>query len=484
MARHWGKNVKPALVVDLDGTLLRSDITHESLLRALLRSPFGVFWALFARPRGRAAMKQRIARLGQPKVDLLPYREEILSEIDAAKAVEREVALVSGSDQKLVEAVADHLGCFDHRAGSDGVTNLSGQAKADYLVARYGRGGYSYAGDAWHDIPVWAEGFEAITAAATPKLRGAVESVAARVRHVGARRQLWSVLATYMWQMRPYLWLRNFLVFLPIVVAGSIDVADWSRAVAAFAAMCLAAASVYTINDLVDLDIDRLHDRKRNRPLTCGDLPLWQGVIMALGLAATAAAISLLYTRPALLLVLIAYVGLSLAYMTWLKRRRWVDLGALGTLSMLRPIAGTAATGLAISPALVAAVGAGCLALAGCNRIVELLQAQRRERRQLLGRAYRVGDIVGIKGLSLAASVLCALLIGTYGLTPNSVTYPVQLTLMFFVAPVMLYWLGHMVWCARHGVMADDTAIFAIHDRVSLACGAGAFISLLVAIAI
>lgn len=475
--------MKPALVIDLDGTLLRSDITHESLLRALLRHPLRVIQAILARPWSRAATKQRLASLAQPKVDRLPYRDEILLEIDAAKAAEREVALVSASDQQLVDAVADHLGCFNHQAGSDGVVNLGGQAKADYLVARYGRGGYSYAGDAWHDLPVWAAGYEAVTAAAPPRLRSAAEAVAARVRHVGSPSELRSLVATYVRQLRPHLWMRNVLVFLPVIAAGSFDIGDWQPAIAAFAAMCLAAASVYTINDLVDLDADRLHAWKRNRPLACGDLPLWQGIVMALALAAAAAAIGLLYAAPALLAVLGGYVGLSLLYMAGLKGQRWLDLGALGILSTLRPIAGAAATEIAISPSLAAAVGFGCLALAGANRIVELLQAQRNGRCRVLGRPYRVGDIPGITWLSLAASIFCAIFIATFALGSDALTPHVQLALVFLVAPVMLYWLVHMVWSARSGAMTDDTAVFAVHDRVSLTCGIGVVVSLLAAIA-
>ena len=152
-----------ALCIDLDGTLVRSDLLVESTLRAIKDQPvaaLGAVMGLFT--QGRAHLKQGLANLVNLRVDLLPYNPAVLALAKTAKAAGRPVVLATASNRKYAEQVAQHLGLFDAVYGSDETTNLCSHAKAEQLVLHYGEGGFDYAADAAKDVEVWRHARRAI----------------------------------------------------------------------------------------------------------------------------------------------------------------------------------------------------------------------------------------------------------------------------------------------------------------------------------
>lgn len=464
-----GPGALPVLAVDLDGTLIRSDLLWETLLDRLAHDPRDALAALARLPAGRAALKARLA--GDTALDVahLPYRAEVLDLIAAHRAAGGRVALVTASDIRLAEAVAAHLGCFDEVHGSTPDRNLKGPAKAAFLAGRFGAGGFDYAGDSRADLAVWGRARQAVTVGAGPALRRAAEVAAPGALHLAPPTGRWR---GHLKALRPHQWLKNLLVFLPALAAHATDPAVWAAACLAFVAFSLTASSVYVLNDLLDLGPDRAHPRKRRRPFASGAVPLVHGLAMAPGLLAAAVAVALAALPPVFLLVLAGYYALTLAYSLWIKRKLVADICALAGLYTARIMAGAAATGVMLSPWMLAFSGFLFLSLAAVKRQAELVDGIARGRDRAAGRAYQAGDLPIVAAMAIASGFLSVLVLALYIASPEvRALYP-RPEILWAACPVLLYWISRTVMLAHRGRMTDDPVIYAVRDRVSLACGA------------
>jgi apolipoprotein N-acyltransferase len=150
------------LVVDLDGTLIKTDLLWEYLARLLRRNPFQIFQILFWWTRGRAFLKRQLAR--RVKIDpvTLPYHEKFLNFLREQKKAGRKLVLATASDLQMALPVADYVELFDEVLGSDGKTNLRGANKLKLLVEKFGEGGFDYAGNSSADFAVWRGAREAV----------------------------------------------------------------------------------------------------------------------------------------------------------------------------------------------------------------------------------------------------------------------------------------------------------------------------------
>ncbi len=160
----------PPLCVDLDGTLIKTDLMWESLRLLLWRNPLWLFAVLCWWTRGRAYLKQQLAARVTLDAAALPYNEPFLEFLRAARRDWRPLFLVTASDRKMATPVFKHVGIFDELIASDGKTNLRGDAKAKVLVERFGERGFDYAGNSTVDLPVWAHAREAIVVNASRNL--------------------------------------------------------------------------------------------------------------------------------------------------------------------------------------------------------------------------------------------------------------------------------------------------------------------------
>ena len=256
------------LVIDLDGTLVRTDLLHESAIKLARTQPLLVLALPVWLAQGKAVLKRRIAERVELDVHALPYNTALLDWIRTERATGRMIVLCTASDQRFAHSVAQHLGVFDEVIASDGVINVSAARKAQRLVERFGDRGFDYAGNAADDMAVWQKARHAIVVNATDVLRRA-----AAERATVERSFCYPKTGPKPWlrAMRLHQWLKNLLVLLPLAGAYKFD--DWllvQQALLAFVAFGLCASSVYLLNDLIDLESDRAHPRKRMRPLAAG----------------------------------------------------------------------------------------------------------------------------------------------------------------------------------------------------------------------
>lgn len=466
---HPGHDAHAVLVLDLDGTLCRSDTLHEALVGVVAHRPLALPSVLVALTQGKAAFKKAVADHCVVPGALLPYNQAVLDLATAAHAEGRKVVLVSASDQRQVDAVADHLAIFDEAIGTGGSesdvdVNLGGADKADLLVARYGEGGFDYAGDRSVDLDVWARARRVITVGADSSLRRQAAALDAQAVHLdnGTGTAIKGIVKA----MRPHQWLKNILVFLPMVAAH--DTTHFGQAIAAFIAFCLLASSVYLFNDLVDLQADREHPRKRFRPFAAGDVPVMTGVALGAGLFLAAIVVAVLFTPPVFLAVLAFYYVATFLYSLWLKRKLIVDVLTLAGLYTLRIVAGAAATSVFLSPWMLGFSMFLFLSLAAVKRQAELMDQLRDGREKTAGRAYLTEDLPVLRGMALSAGYAAVMVFALYINTADvSVLYKLP-DALWLICPLLLYWISRMVMMTHRGYMNDDPIVYTVRDRPSL----------------
>ncbi|MEI8287978.1 MAG: apolipoprotein N-acyltransferase [Verrucomicrobiota bacterium] len=163
-------NQNVPLVVDLDGTLIRTDMMWESLSRRLRRNPLALFQILFWWTRGRAHLKQELAERVQIDPTTLPYHQRFIAWLQEEKKTGRKIILATASDFKMAQPVADHTGLFDEVLASDGQTNLRSENKLRALIHRYGERGFDYAGNSTADYAVWRGARQAVVVNASRRV--------------------------------------------------------------------------------------------------------------------------------------------------------------------------------------------------------------------------------------------------------------------------------------------------------------------------
>lgn len=455
------------LVIDLDGTLIRTDLLHESTFRLLRGGPHVLLLPLWL-ASGKAGLKRRIAERVSLDVTSLPYDETVLEWIRAERAAGRRVVLCTASDEAHAAKVAKHLGLFDEVIASDGRINVSAHRKAALLVDRFGAGGFDYAGNSRDDLPVWAKARRTILVNVPEKVRAQARE---RFRVEREFERPAPGALTWLRVVRLHQWLKNLLVFLPLAGAHQLfNLALLREASLAFIAFGFCASSVYILNDLIDLESDRQHPRKRQRPFATGEVSPLAGLALAALLLVGAFSIALAMA-PAFLGWLGAYYGLTLAYTFFLKQRVLVDCLTLGALYTLRIVAGWAAVGLAASFWLLAFSLFLFLSLAFVKRYSELLIVSKSGREDAQGRGYQTGDLSIVQSMGVASGFTAVMLMALYINGDTVLKLYSRPDILWLTIPVLLYWVSRMWMQAHRGNMDDDPVIFAVKDRYSLACG-------------
>ncbi|NDC38728.1 MAG: UbiA family prenyltransferase [Proteobacteria bacterium] len=448
------------LCVDLDGTVLKTDLLYETVLTLVRAAP----GALLALPvwvlRGRGHLKREIASRVEVRPDVLPYRDDLLQHLRAERERGRRIFLVTASDQALAQKVSDHLAVFDEVIGSTAERNLKGVQKARYLAERFGAQRFDYIGDARADLAVWKEARGGAVVTSSP--------VQPELQHIEAEPlRLKAVFKA----IRVHQWVKNVLIFVPVLLAHKVlSLQTMLPSAMAFAAFSLCASVVYLINDLLDLESDRLHPRKRFRPLASGLLPIGAAlmIIPLFALAAFALAINLPVQFG---ITLAGYVALTFGYSLFFKQIALVDIVLLAALYAIRILAGGAAAEVLVSKWLLAFAMFFFFSLACVKRYSELFSLRLANKQHASGRGYRASDLEQIGAFGAASGYLSILVLALY-INSGEVTALYRSPgFLWLLCPVLLYWVSR-VWLISHrGEMHDDPIVFALTDRVSYFVG-------------
>jgi 4-hydroxybenzoate polyprenyltransferase/phosphoserine phosphatase len=404
--------VQEPLVVDLDGTLLRSDLLLESILVLAAKQPISLLriplWLL----KGKARLKHEIFSRVELHAENLPWRSGLIDYLKELRAEGRCLILATGCANPTARQMADYLNLFDRVYTSDLEVNLIGTHKRDLLVKLFGHKGFDYAADGGgNDLAVWSAARKAIlvnTSAATSR---AVAQVAPIDKVFADPARSWSA---YLSALRPTHWLKNLLVFVPLIaLQGFSDLEMTLRSFLTFLAFCLCASGGYLFNDLIDLEADRHNPQKRLRPFAAGTLPLSFALVASpLLLAAGCLLGSAISVR--VFAVLVFYSLMSALYSLSIKKVVLLDVLVLASLYSLRILAGSVATAIWPSPWLLAFSTFFFFSLALVKRYSELAIMRKIDAGQAKARSYELGDAELLAAMGIASGYLSVLVFALY----------------------------------------------------------------------
>jgi 4-hydroxybenzoate polyprenyltransferase len=474
------------LCVDLDGTLVKSDTLVDTVIVLARQSPRSVLKFPGWIAEGKAAFKRRVSSLATLDVVHLPYNRPLLEYLRQQHAEGREIYLTTGADTLLAERVAAHLGIFTGVLASDGSVNLTGHNKLAAFQERF-PAGFCYIGNARPDVPLLTHCMHPMVANPHGSLLAGLRS--AGVQPVRTFSDAASPAKAWLRAIRLHQWAKNVLIFLPLLLAHVRAAGPVVATFLAFLSFGLAASATYILNDLLDLEADRHHPRKRRRPFASGDVSPIAGVATVLVFFVLSLAIALLLPRVLFRLSpgfpwngqglfwewLVVYAVTTTAYSLRLKRMVLVDVIVLSGLYTIRILAGSAAAGVMVSPWLAAFSIFFFLSLAFVKRFSELESMKIRSEASgtvaVKGRGYLVSDLEQLRSFGTASGyasvVVFALYIGNevaQGLYPHH-------TRLWLLVPVLLLWLSRLWLLASRGDLHEDPVVYAITDKRSLLLG-------------
>lgn len=467
------------LCVDLDGTLIHSDLLLETFLLLVKRNPLYLFLVFFWLLGGKAALKAEIAKRVVLNPEALPYNQVFLQWLQTQKAAGHTLWLCTASNYRLANCVAGHCQIFEGVIASTDTLNLSGRAKARQLVEQFGERGFDYCGNHTVDLAVWQVSGGAIVVNAREGLAQAAQKCTAvratfpKTGHGLCR----SILRA----MRLHQWAKNVLVFVPLIAAHKLsEPLALYHTLLAFLAFGCCASSVYLLNDMLDLEVDRQHARKCTRPFAAGDLSLLVG--FALVPLLLLGAIILSRNLPVMFwAVLAGYYVLTVAYSFSLKSLVLVDTITLAGLYAVRIAAGAMAIEVSLSFWLLLFSIFLFFSLALVKRYAELDAMQRVGKLKAAGRGYHVEDLPILHSLGTASGNLCVLVLALYINSPVVAELYRHPKVIWFLCVLLLFWISR-VWLITHrGEMHDDPVLFALKDKVSLFVGVLAVVTVMMA---
>ena len=453
---------KPPLCVDLDGTLINTDLFLESVILLIKQNPWTVFLILWWSTRGRSFLKREVAARVPLAVETLPYRQEVLQFLVSERECGRKLLLVTAADQTSAEKIAAYLGVFDGVYGSDGRVNLKGSAKTGFLMGLLGRGNFDYLGDSNSDLPVWRAARAALVVGSERLAKRAARTTPV-VRFFYTSDPS---LIAWLRSIRLLHWTKNLLVLLPVLLAHTLRWPTWRASLTGFFLFGTCASGLYILNDLLDLHSDRQHPSKSKRPLAAGDFPLWVGALQSMVLLGSSLVVSL-FVDLRFAATLIGYAVLTVAYSWKLKKIPLLDVFVLSSFYTIRIWSGGLISGTPVSDWLMAFSLFFFLSLAMAKRYSELQSASKVVDEGSSGRGYLVKDRELLSMFGTASSFAAVVILCLYARSPEVGSLYGSPSELLWLCPLVLYWLTRVWLLAGRGDLDYDPVLFAVRDRTS-----------------
>jgi 4-hydroxybenzoate polyprenyltransferase len=452
------------LVVDLDGTLVKTDLLWESVIALIKTNPFLIFLIPVWLIAGRASLKTAIARRSQLNINHLPYFNKFLEFLKHEHERGRMLILATAADRSFADRIAADLGIFSEVLASGHGTNLKGRNKLRALVDRFGERGFDYAGNCPSDLSIWASANGAIVVNGSKRL---VKQAQKLVRINGIFKGEASRVNSLVRALRPSHWSKNVLVFVPLLTAHKL--ATWKlfgESVCAFLAFGSVASAVYLINDLFDLEHDRQDPTKKCRPLAAGDLPIYAALIAVPVLLLISVGLSLVLPAR-FLFVIVVYFGLTSLYSLKAKKVVVLDVIVLALAYTARIFAGGTATGISISEWLLTFSMFMFLSLAFAKRVSELQRVDPGEQTGIKGRSYLGSDFQHLANIGSTTGYVSILVFALYINSPEVTTLYKYSPALWLIVPLLLYWIGRFWFLLLRGEISGEPLLFVMKDGLS-----------------
>lgn len=453
----------PPLCVDLDGTLVNTDIFLENLLLVIKKEPKTVFLIPFWILRGKSYLKYKVMEKASINYKTLPYNKKLIYFLKKRAAKGQKLMLVTGSTQEVAKNVADHVGIFSEYHSSHKNVNLTGKTKAFFLNKYLGKGNYDYVGNSSVDLEIWKYSRTAYVVNANKSTCRAALKANNRCRIFNYHTSSLKIFAK---ALRPHQWLKNLLVFAPMVFANQFDLNLIFKSFLAFMAFSLVASSGYVFNDLLDVNSDRNHATKKKRPFASGALSVRTGILLIPGLLGVALLLSSL-VNMAYLGVILGYFLLTVNYTLWIKKVEVADVLILASFYSLRLYAGSLATDIPLSTWLLAFTTFLFLSLALIKRSSELIDKIEIGGKATLSRGYKIDDHPLLRSLGSTSGYLAVVILALYVSSDEVTQQYAHPQFLWWICFLLMYWISRFWIIANRGQVDYDPVMFAAKDRVT-----------------
>jgi 4-hydroxybenzoate polyprenyltransferase/phosphoserine phosphatase len=468
MGAKPAKIKSPILCVDLDGTLIRGNVLWECVLVLLKTRPLTILLIPYWLFSGRAALKRQLAA----RIDLdparLPYRQQVLEFLRQEKAAGRRIALTTATDRALAEAISSYLGLFDEVHASDGLLNLKGANKAAFLAQHFTDTGFEYMGDSAADIEVWRNARAGYVVGTEARAKQAAAATTIKGTILEPRKSFRASVRTWVDALRGHHWAKNLLLFLPLALSHNLAREPILRTLVGFVLYGFCASGLYILNDLLDLHSDRKHPWKNARPIAAGNISIPEGLLASFVLLSLALGLGFLLD-PQFGIVLLGYSALTVLYSFYLKQIALLDVFVLSSFYIFRILAGALISGTRLSQWFLAFAMFFFLSLAMAKRYSELLHASDLVTMGNSGRGYHTGDRELLLSLGVGSSFSAVVIFSLYVHSPDVRLLYSSPESLFFLCPIVLYWLSRTWLLAHRGELKEDPVTLAIRDPVSYA---------------
>tara|TARA_B100002019_G_scaffold280457_1_gene283421 strand:+ start:600 stop:2039 length:1440 start_codon:yes stop_codon:yes gene_type:complete len=452
------------IVVDLDGTLTPTDTLYESIVLLIKNNPFIVFFLLSWLLKGIAYFKSKVAENCNLDMATLPYNLQLIEWLKEEKANGKKIVLCTAANERIASAVSEYLKIFDEVIASDISINLKSASKHEALENRFGNKGFDYAGNSKEDFDVWRSAHKAIVVNASKSFLKKVKAITVVSKifpHQPIKPAHWRHM------FRIHHWVKNLLLFVPLLAAHQFgDMQFFISLLIAFVSFSLCASAVYMVNDLLDLNNDRMHSRKRYRPFAAAVIPIKYGIVLIPIFIIMSFALAMVVGSN-FFICLMSYFVLTILYSFYLKRFVLIDCLTLAGLYTIRIIAGNAAVTAPVSFWLLGFSAFIFLSLAFVKRYAELLSQEQEGHSESYGRGYILTDAKLLQTFGITAGYASVLVFALYVNSETVIKLYAQPELIWFAVPLVLFWIN-WIWIRAHrGEMYDDPIVFALKDRTS-----------------
>jgi 4-hydroxybenzoate polyprenyltransferase/phosphoserine phosphatase len=459
------------LIVDLDGSLLRSDILYELILLLIKKKPYALFLIILWLLKGKKAnVKKKLNRYFKLDLTSLPYNIKIINYLKKKKKIGHKLILCTATYISIAKSINNHLKLFNEVYGTRGNKNLSGKNKANLLVNKFGEKKFDYIGNSKNDLEVWNKARDGIIVNASRKLINKAKKIT-NIKRIFISKKInfsdWNKL------FRFHQWSKNLLLFLPLIFVFK----DFKKDIIddllfAFVSFSFCASSVYIINDLFDLEKDRKHPWKCFRPFASGLVPIWVGLLLAPSLFFISLIIAKLVSYEFLILLL-TYFILTYLYSSILKNIIIIDSLILAFFYFIRVFAGFLVTNVKLSEWLLFFSFFLFLSLGFLKRFTDL-KIKSKNNLKKLNNQYSIPPSTALNYLSLIRII--GIFAGFFSILILAYYINAQILLSFYTLPsiiwasliIFILFMARIWLQANKGYIQIDPVMFVLKDKVSL----------------
>jgi len=463
--KEQNSNINIPLCVDLDGSLIRTDILQETLFLSIRKKPWILFLLPFWFLKGISYVKYRTSQIAEPDITLLPVWTDVLNFVNEEKAKGRKIVLATAAAESTANKVAEQFGIFDEVFATTEKLNLRSENKRNALVNAFGEKGYDYIGDSHADLPVWASAHSAITINISDSLKKKTEKVAQISRSFQDDSPWLTVIFK---QLRVHQWVKNLLLFLPLFLAHEFsNISSWLTLIMGFFIFSFISSSIYIFNDILDVESDRRHEWKKHRPLASGKISMITGSKIAITLLIIGFASSFIFLNGSFNIALLIYLVLTTLYSFYLKSIFAVDILVLASLYSLRIFAGGLLAEVEISKWLISFSMFVFLSLSVLKRYAELDALEHKGKEENKSRGYLLIDKMLLLAIGVSSGIISVLVFILYIASEEVVGLYSQPILLYAISPLFLLWILRLWFFSVRGEMHEDPVVFTLKDKLS-----------------